>query len=377
MRQKKQVQAERCITAGNELMLLLLALAVGMVFFYMQAEPVRSDIFEKKELFWKCLPFVLLAAIAVVFHVTVSRLYSVLLAVSATVDQMVDGLLNEQEITAMGESGMDMEGRLDETGVLDTDDGIYSKICDKLKKLYDAKAVSIHKTRKEMRAVHTLVSDISHQVKTPAANIKIYTGLLERHVAQEECVSYVHVIKEQADRLDFLIKTLVRLSRLETKVIAPRIRSYKLLDIVASALGEVVLAAEEKQIGIETDCAPELVVDADEQWTAEAVFNILDNAVKYTDRGGHIQIRALPLQSVVSLEISDTGRGIRREELPLVFQRFYRSPDAWDQPGTGLGLALAREILFLEKGSLTAVSKAGTGSCFQIMLPKGKETQAL
>lgn len=350
MKQNKQVQAERCITAGNRLMGLLLAFAVLAIVIHMEYAQMQDV--------WQCLPFVLLGAASAVYFVTVHRLYHVLIAVANTVDRMVDDFLNEQRQDDAAAASM-------------IDDGIFSKICDKLKKLYDAKACSIQRTQQEINAVHTLIGDISHQVKTPAANIKIYTGLLERHAVQEECAGFARVLREQADRLDFLIKALVRLSRLETKVIAPKIRRQRLLDIVAASLGEVVLAAEEKQIHIETDCAPELFVNADGQWTAEAVFNILDNAVKYTDRGGSIQIRAWELQSYVSLEIADTGRGIRREELPLVFQRFYRSQDVCGEPGTGLGLALAREILLLEKGSLTAASKAGAGSCFQMLLPKG------
>lgn len=359
LKREPQTGAERIIRTGNAWMLLLLAFATALIFYSL---PVMGSAYARYVPYLQAL---LLAGAAVVYYDTAMRLYGVLKAVSAEVDRMVDQILDGTENAEGGWSGIGAGVR--------PDDGIFSKICDRLKKLYDAKALSVQRAKEETAAVHTLISDISHQVKTPAANIKIYIGMLEKRIEQADGRFYLDVLNKQADKLEFLMKTLVKMSRLETKLISLQIRDHKLLHILASALGTVVAAAKEKQIRIRTECPPQLMVAADERWTAEAVFNVLDNAVKYTDEGGEIQISAAALQSYVSLEIMDNGRGILREELPLIFQRFYRSPDVQDMQGAGLGLALTREILMLEHGYITADANVGAGSCFRILLPKGTD----
>lgn len=370
MKRKKQAGAEDVIQAGNRLVILLLVLAAGNAAVLMELSRRQPQIYEYLKTVLPVLPLVFTAAAALVYRYTAGRLYEVLKAVSAETDRMTDCILSGRKPDGTACGTLEQK-----TGIaaVQTDDGVFSRICDKLQKLSDAKALSIQRVKEETDAVHALISDISHQVKTPAANIKIYAGMLEKHMADAEGNAYLDVLRQQTDKLDFLMQTLVKMSRLETRVISLNIRSRKLLDILASALGAAVCAAEDKDIRLETDCEPGIFVAADEKWTAEAVFNVLDNAVKYTDRGGRITISAQPLQSYVSLEISDTGRGMRAEELPLIFQRFYRSPDVQDRPGAGLGLALAREILAAENGYLTASSKQGQGSCFRILLPGARQ----
>lgn len=370
MKQKKQASAEAVIRAGNRLVILLLVLAAGSTAVFMELSRRQPQIYEYLETVLPVLPLVFTAAAALVYSYTAGRLYEVLKAVSAETDRMADCILSGRKPGGTACGTLAQQAGI---AAVQTDDGVFSRICDKLQKLSDAKALSIQRAKEETDAVHALISDISHQVKTPAANIKIYAGMLEKHMADAEGSGYLDVLRQQTDKLDFLMQTLVKMSRLETRVISLNIRSRKLLDILASALGAAVCAAEDKDIRLETDCEPGIFVAADEKWTAEAVFNVLDNAVKYTDRGGRITISAQPLQSYVSLEISDTGRGMRAEELPLIFQRFYRSPDVQDRPGAGLGLALAREILAAENGYLTASSKEGQGSCFRILLPGARQ----
>ncbi len=305
--------------------------------------------------FWPVVLF-LLAAVNAAACLCSAYLYRIFIRIAAVTDEMVDGILDNRppwEVKAV-------------------DDGIFSKICCKLGKLYDAKCKAVQKTKKELSATQELISDISHQVKTPVSNIKMYAQMLEGRVKDGECRSYVKVLKDQSDKLDFLAQSLVRMSRLETGVISLKICNCELLSVIADALGAVLPKAEAKQIRIQTACDPGVAVLADRKWTSEAVFNLLDNAVKYTAAGGEIWITATRLEAYVSLEIADNGMGIRREELPLIFKRFYRSRQARAEEGLGLGLALAREIITLEKGYLTADSDPGVGSSFRMMLPKAK-----
>ena len=325
---------------------VLLALSIGI------AGVVFLD-----EMPHRILVYLLLAVMNLIFCLATARLYQVLKELSGIVDRMVDGFLENRPLQ----------------DPLETDDGIVSRIYDKLKKLYSAKMLVMQKTKQETDATHALISDISHQVKTPVANIKIYAGILEKRLQDSGCLADLAILEEQADKLDFFMQSLIKMSRLETNVISMKIREHKLLDILASALGTVLPKAEAKQVRLETQCDRDLVVCADSKWTAEAVYNILDNAVKYTGDGGWVRVTAFPLESYISLEITDNGMGMEPDEIPLVFQRFYRGDAVREKEGLGLGLALARKILTMENGTVTAESEIGKGSRFRLMLPRGGE----
>ncbi len=340
MKQKKQMKVEYAIFTDRVLTACFSAAAAILV------------VWERRR-FWPVVLLLLVSVNAVSYFYS-AYLYRIFIRIAAVTDEMVDGILDNRppwEVKAV-------------------DDGIFSKICCKLGKLYDAKCKAVQKTKKELCATQELISDISHQVKTPVSNIKMYAQMLEGRVKDGECRLYLQVLKSQSDKLDFLSQSLVRMSRLETGAISLKIRDCELLTIIAEALGAVLPKAETKQIRIQTACEPGVAVLVDRKWTSEAIFNLLDNAVKYTDVGGEIWITAAPLEAYVSLEIADNGMGIQKEELPLIFKRFYRSGQAQTKEGLGLGLALAREIITLEKGYLTADSDPDVGSSFRMMLPK-------
>lgn len=299
---------------------------------------------------------IMLLALDLIYYWTVTGVYGEVKQVAGLVDRMVDGILKNREIRAPATP----------------DDGVFSKICSKLNRLYDAKNTAIRNSQKEVTTTHELISDISHQVKTPVAGIKMYAEMLERRLENGEELDYLKVIEEQTNKLDFLMQSLIKMSRLETNIISLKMRDCNLLDILASALGSVIPQAEKKKIYIETECAPELVVKADYKWTVEAVFNILDNAVKYTEPGGHVKIIAESLESYVSLEIIDNGIGMDTDEIPLVFKRFYRAEAVREEEGLGLGLALARQIITTEKGTLSVTSELRKGTAFRVMLPRGE-----
>ena len=117
------------------------------------------------------------------------------------------------------------------------------------------------------------------------------------------------------------------------------------------------------------DCSGELYAWFDEKWTGEALFNLLDNAVKYNHRGGHIWIDARATDYFVRIRVRDDGRGIREEDLNDIFKRFYRAKESADTEGVGIGLYLAREILRKQKGYIKAAPNKGKGSTFSVFLP--------
>lgn len=342
----KRMNAE-CSTAAGRCLVLILSVVIAAIAFL-------------DGMCHKYIIVLLVAAVDLIYFLSSAKLYRVLKELSDIVDRMVDDILEERPLPEVGE----------------IDDGIFSKICGRLKKLYGAKAIAVKTMKQEVAVTHELISDISHQVKTPIANIKMYTGMMAKKLQGSDLALDLKVLEEQADRLDFLMRSLIKMSRLEANIISLKMQDCRLLDILASALGTVLPKAEAKHIFIQTQCSADMIVSADSKWTAEAVYNILDNAVKYTYAGGWVHITAVPLESYISLEIADNGIGIGREEVPLLFKRFYRGESVREEEGLGLGLALARRILVMENGYITAEPRTDGGSIFKIMLLKGVRQDA-
>ena len=222
----------------------------------------------------------------------------------------------------------------------------------------------------ERQELQTLVSDISHQVKTPVSNLKMATDtLLEKPMAEAERTDFIRGIRSQTDKLDFLFQALVKTSRLETGVIQLDKKPGRLFDTVAQAMSGIVYAAEKKEIAVSVDCPEDLTVSHDSKWTSEALFNLLDNAVKYTPAGGKIAVSVVLWEMYVEIKVTDTGKGISESNQAAIFRRFYREEEVHEQQGVGIGLYLAREIVTRQGGYIKVVSEPGKGSEFSIMLP--------
>ena len=193
--------------------------------------------------------------------------------------------------------------------------------------------------------------------------------LLTRPVTEAERIDFIKGVRSQTDKLDFLFQALVKTSRLETGVIRLEKKPGRIYDTVAQAMSGIVYAAEKKQIGVSVDCPENLTVAHDSKWTAEALFNLLDNAVKYTPAGGKITVTVEEWEMYVEIKVTDTGKGISESNQAAIFRRFYREEEVHDQPGVGIGLYLAREIITQQGGYIKVVSELGNGSAFSIMLP--------
>lgn len=131
----------------------------------------------------------------------------------------------------------------------------------------------------------------------------------------------------------------------------------------------IVYAAENKQIDVSIECPEDLTVAHDSKWTTEALFNLLDNAVKYTPAGGKIDVTVEQWEMYLEIKVTDTGKGISESNQAAIFRRFYREEEVHEQPGVGIGLYLAREIITQQGGYIKVVSESGKGSAFSIMLP--------
>ena len=245
-----------------------------------------------------------------------------------------------------------------------------ARICHRLSRLYQIMQENRRKVDEERQELQSLISDISHQVKTPVSNLKMAADtLLEKPVSEAERIDFIRDIRSQTDKLDFLFQALVKTSRLETGVIQLEKKPGRLFDTVAQAMSGIVYAAEKKKIVVSVDCPEDLTVSHDSKWTAEALFNLLDNAVKYTPAGGKIAVSVILWEMYVEIKVSDTGKGISESNQAAIFRRFYREEEVHDQQGVGIGLYLAREIVTQQGGYIKVVSAPGNGAEFSIMLP--------
>lgn len=258
----------------------------------------------------------------------------------------------------------------EEPGQVSDSETLFARISHRLSRLYSIMQENRCKVDEERQELQSLVSDISHQVKTPLSNLKMVTDtLLIKPVTDQERIDFLQGIRSQTDKLDFLFQALVKTSRLETGAIRLEKRDGLLFDTLAQAMSGIVYSAEKKEITVTVDCPEGLLLSHDSKWTAEALFNLLDNAVKYTPAGGRISVSVEQWEMYVKLDVTDTGKGISESNQASVFRRFYREEEVHDQPGVGIGLYLAREIITRQGGYIKVVSEIGKGSTFSVFLP--------
>ena len=246
-----------------------------------------------------------------------------------------------------------------------------ARIGHRLARLYQIMQENRRLVDEERQELQALVSDISHQVKTPVANLKMVTDtLLAKPVTEQERRDFLQGIRSQTDKLEFLVQSMGKASRLETGAITLEKKDVPLLDTLAQAMSGIVYGAEQKGVSVEVQCPEDLRVSHDSKWTAEALFNLLDNAVKYTPAGGKIRVSVEQWEMYVKLDVADTGKGIPESRQAAIFQRFYREEEVHDQPGVGIGLYLAREIVTRQGGYIKVTSEVGRGSTFSVFLPR-------
>lgn len=224
--------------------------------------------------------------------------------------------------------------------------------------------------KREKERIETLLSDISHQTKTPITNILIYSQLLEERTrADKKIHSQAVKLTAQSEKLKGLIQELVELSRLENGIISCSSKMENMRDFLLQVVGDFYDKAQSKEILLHLDCHSSVEGFFDSKWMREAVGNIVDNAIKYSPQRTGIQIRVLPYELYIRVDIQDQGMGISREDLNKVFQRFYRSRKTSSTEGLGLGLYIAREMITAQNGYIKVSSEEDTGSIFSVFMP--------
>ncbi|MBO7425755.1 MAG: HAMP domain-containing histidine kinase [Clostridiales bacterium] len=287
--------------------------------------------------------FVLAVIIVIVDRIRMQRLID---SLTKMLDDAIKGEFNETRFDESSESFLES----------------------KLSEYLSNSSLSAQKVEEEKDKIKALISDISHQTKTPIANLMLYSDLLAEDDIPENVREKVDSIRSQSEKLKFLIDSLVKMSRLENGIIALNVSQTDLYELISSVCDELSSKAKEK--GLKLICEKtDIKVKCDPKWTYEAFLNIIDNAIKYTDKG-QIKLSVKNYEMYAKTDIEDTGIGIPEEELTKIFGRFSRGNNVMQKEGVGIGLFLTREIVTGEGGYVTVRSKEGEGSCFSVFLPK-------
>ena len=249
------------------------------------------------------------------------------------------------------------------------DESVPSALESKMSRFLNGSASSARNLAEEKSKIAALIADVSHQTKTPIANILLYASLLAEGELSPEQAAQAATLSRQAEKLSFLIQALVKASRLETGIITTAPEPQPVGPLLEGALAQARPQAEAKGLTLAAEpCGA--AARFDRKWTAEALFNVVDNAVKYTPAGGRVTLSAVPLGQFCRLDVSDTGIGIPEEEQGRIFGRFYRGGAVRAEEGVGIGLYLVREILRRQGGYVKVASHPGQGTTFSLYLPR-------
>ena len=221
--------------------------------------------------------------------------------------------------------------------------------------------------KKQKEYMADMLSDISHQIKTPLTAIQLMTELLEKPgLDEEKRLQYAERIDSQVTRITWLIRNLLALSQLEAGVLKLKPAETSLPELTDDIKSSLEIMAELKGVTLETEI-PDMTVTADRHWLREALMNIIKNCIEHTGEGGSVTVRARQNNMFTELTVTDTGSGISPDDLPHIFERFYKSENASVQ-SVGIGLALARQIICMHGGTIAAESVQGEGSVFTVKL---------
>lgn len=257
-------------------------------------------------------------------------------------------------------------------------DFVTRQLWEQMESLGEQLSLKEERMEQEKEETKSLVTDISHQLKTPVAALKTcFEILCQEDLTPQERAEFSGQCSRQLAGLEALVSALLNISRMEAGMIQLKQERVDLKETLIQAVNRVYLKAEAKQITIEMEERGETeqtVIPHDVKWTCEAFINLLENAVKYSPEGSHIFIRMIRRTTFLRVEIEDEGIGIPKEEYHKVFKRFYRgqAKEVQRAEGSGVGLYLTREIIGRQNGSVTVSAKYGgekTGSVFTVQLP--------
>lgn len=252
--------------------------------------------------------------------------------------------------------------------ISDLEEGELSAFAGKAKRIQEKIELEVDSAKTEKDQIKSLISNLSHQLKTPLSNVMMYRELLEEELPKEQRGRFLRKMQVQLNKIEWILQWLFKMVRLEQGAIQFEIEPQGIRDTILGAVNTVYEKAEQKQILIVTDSFKDTLLYHNRKWTMEVLNNILENAVKYSKEQTQIKIEVYPLELFTEIRITDQGIGIKKAEQTEIFKRFYRSKEVEQKEGSGIGLYLCRLILEQENGYLTVASEYGKGSSFSVFL---------
>jgi signal transduction histidine kinase len=223
--------------------------------------------------------------------------------------------------------------------------------------------------KKEKIYLANSLSDISHQLKTPLTSMFVMTDLLcDSNLSEDERTKFTKHIRLQLERLQWLVESLLKLSKLNADAVIFKRQSVRICDLIEKACAPLLIPVEIRNQTLFIN-AEELSLNCDFNWTAEALLNILKNCVEHTPAGGEIRITTCANPLYTQILVQDSGEGIDKFDLPYIFNRFYKGKNA-SEDSVGIGLAMAKSIVEAQSGSIEARSEPGNGALFLLRFPK-------
>lgn len=220
----------------------------------------------------------------------------------------------------------------------------------------------------QKRYMADMLSDISHQIKTPISAITIMTDLLEEpELSDEQRLDYADKIDKQAKRITWLIRNLLTLAQLQADVLELKKESVYVKDILRDIQDSLEIMAELKGIQLICESDAAICISCDKHWMTEALLNIVKNSVEHTNEGGTVKVQVVQDTIATHIHIVDDGEGIDSKHLPHIFERFYKAGNA-SANSIGIGLAMAKQIILKQNGTITVASKKGVGTDLYIKL---------
>ncbi|MBR3882046.1 MAG: HAMP domain-containing histidine kinase [Clostridia bacterium] len=218
------------------------------------------------------------------------------------------------------------------------------------------------------------MNNVSHEFKTPIASIQGFANLLkDKDLSEKDKEEYIDIIIEESGRLANLSNNIQQLSKLENKKGLIQKQKVAIDEQIRKCIIILNNKLEEKNIEIGMDEDKDVFLNVNEDMMHQVWINLINNAIKYTDDNGRIDIIIDEFKDRVVVEVKDTGRGIKEENVDKIFEKFYQEDSSHNSEGNGLGLAIVKKIVELHKGTIEVKSKIGDGSSFIVTIPKDED----
>lgn len=250
-------------------------------------------------------------------------------------------------------------------------EGDFSKLANSFNSMRETIRNNINELKEEKQFLVNLLSDISHQLKTPISSMIVYNDImLNQQLSREQRETFLLNDKSQLYRMSWLIKNILKLAKLDAKAIEFNKENQSLVETIEESIDALGSKAMEQKVNINFNEKKDILFLHDRLWMEEALNNIIKNGIEHTDSGGEINIEVDENPIYRRIIIEDTGEGINEEDLPNIFKRFYKAKTMKKSDSIGIGLALAKSIIQAHNGIIEVQSKLGEGSKFIITFLK-------